>query len=97
MNFGWVLTPSPHCIPFDGSTIDLVIDNVVVGHPVYSNPRADIAALFPGLCNSSNAVGYYVLDTTTLANGVHTIAWVARNTAGGATGMGSRYFTVANP
>jgi beta-lactamase superfamily II metal-dependent hydrolase len=96
VNFGWVLTPSPTCIPTDGSTIDVVIDNVAVGHPVYNNARADIASLFPGLCNSNNAVGYYTLDTTTLTNGVHTIAWVARNNAGGATGMGSRYFNVAN-
>jgi hypothetical protein len=96
-NFGWVLTPLGSCIPTDGSTIDVIVDNVVVGHPVYNNPRSDIATLFPGLCNSNNAIGYYMIDTTTLANGVHTIAWVARNTAGGATGMGSRYFTVANP
>ena len=97
VNFGWVLTPNPNCIPIDGSTIDVFIDNVVVGHPVYNNPRSDIATLFPGLCNSGGAVGYYMLDTTTLTNGVHTIAWVARDSAGGATGMGSRYFTVANP
>ncbi len=97
VNFGWALTPTGTCIPSDGSTIDVIIDNVAVGHPVYNNPRSDIATLFPGLCNSNNAIGYYMLDTTTLANGVHTIAWVARNNVGGATGMGSRYFTVANP
>jgi hypothetical protein len=97
VNFGWALTPAGTCIPSDGSTIDVIIDNVAVGHPVYNNFRPDIATLFPGLCNSNNAIGYFMLDTTTLANGVHTIAWVARNNVGGATGMGSRYFTVANP
>ena len=43
------------------------------------------------------SVGYFYLDTTRLANGVHSISWVARDTGGGATGMGSRYFIVANP
>jgi hypothetical protein len=97
VNFGWVLTPRPNCIATDGSTIDVVIDGTVVGHPVYNNPRPDIAAMFPGLCNSNAAIGYFSLDTTTLTNGVHTIAWVARDTSGAATGLGSRYFTVSNP
>jgi hypothetical protein len=98
VNFGWALTPNPgNCIPTNGSTILVVIDNIVVGHPVYNKPRGDISALFPGLCNSSGAIGFYILDTTTLPNGVHTISWVVRDNAGGATGMGSRYFTVANP
>jgi hypothetical protein len=96
VNFGWLLTRNPSCIPIDGSTIDVVIDGVVVGHPVYNNPRPDISGLFPGLCNSTGAVGYFYIDTTRLANGVHTISWVARDTAGAATGMGSRYFIVAN-
>jgi hypothetical protein len=102
VNFGWVLTQNPRCIPADGSTIDVLIDGVAVGHPTYNNYRSDIAALFPGLCNTGTpgaggAVGYFTIDTTTLTNGVHTIAWVARDTSGAATGLGSRYFTVANP
>ena len=36
-------------------------------------------------------------QTTTLANGVHTIAWGVVDSAGHASGVGSRYFTVANP
>ena len=56
-----------------------------------------IAALFPGYANTNGAVGYFVLDTTTLTNGVHTIAWVVRDSAGNASGIGSRYFTVVNP
>jgi len=52
--------------------------------------------LFPGLNNSNGAVGYFMLDTRTLSNGVHTIEWVARDNAGNAQGMGSRYFTVKN-
>ncbi len=47
-NFGWALTPQPKTIPFDGSTIDVYIDGVMVGHPSYNHFRPDIAGLFPG-------------------------------------------------
>jgi hypothetical protein len=96
VSFGWVLTPSPLGIPFDGSTIDVFIDNVLVGHPVYNQYRADIATLFPGYANSNGAVGYFVIDTTRLANGVHTIGWAVRDNAGRAVGIGSRFFRVNN-
>ena len=94
VNFGWALSPA--LIPVDGSTIDVLIDGVASGHPVYNNLRPDIAALFPNFPNSNGAIGYFVLDTTRLSNGVHTIAWVVRDSNGGAAGIGSRFFTVAN-
>jgi DNA-binding beta-propeller fold protein YncE len=96
-NWGWALTPQPANIPTDGSTIDVLIDGVVVGHPTYGLDRADIAALFPGYANTNSAVGYFTIDTTTLTNGVHTLAWVVRDSLGRAQGIGSRYFTVINP
>jgi hypothetical protein len=96
VNFGWALTPLPAAIPIDGSTIWVYIDNVAVGHPVYDNPRSDIQALFPGLNNTNGAVGYFYIDTTKYANGVHTIAWSVTDNAGHASGIGSRYFTVQN-
>jgi hypothetical protein len=96
VNFGWVLTPSPLGIPIDGSTIDVYIDNVLVGHPVYNQYRGDIATLFPGYANSNGAVGYFIIDTTHLANGVHTIGWAVRDNAGRAVGIGSRFFRVNN-
>ena len=95
-NFGWALTPQPNDIPLGGSTIDVYVDGAVRGHPTYDNFRSDIARLFPGYANSNGAVGYFRLDTTTLADGVHTIAWVVRDNAGNASGIGSRYFTVSN-
>jgi DNA-binding beta-propeller fold protein YncE len=97
INWGWALTPQPASIPTDGSTIDVVIDGLVVGHPTFGLDRPDIAALFPGYANSNSAVGYFTIDTTTLANGLHTIAWVVRDSLGRAQGIGSRYFTVQNP
>jgi hypothetical protein len=96
VNFGWALTPQPNIIPVDGSTLWVFIDNVPVGHPVYNNYRLDIATLFTGLRNSGGAVGYYYIDTTKFSNGLHTISWSARDSAGNAQGLGSRYFNVQN-
>jgi hypothetical protein len=96
-NWGWALTPRPASILADGSTIDVVVDGAVVGHPVYNLNRQDVAALFPGYANTNGAVGYFTIDTTALPNGLHTLAWVVRDNAGHVTGVGSRYFMVANP
>ena len=96
VNFGWALTPQPSIIPINGSTIDVYVDGVYRGHPVYNNNRSDIAGLFPGLRNSAGAVGYFMLDTTTLSNGLHTIQWVVTDSAGQTSGIGSRFFRVQN-
>ena len=95
-NWGWALTPQPNFIPYDGSTIMVFIDGVPVGRPLYNLYRADIAGLFPGLLNSGGPVGVFNFDTTTLANGVHTIAWSVVDNRGNGAGLGSRYFTVLN-
>jgi hypothetical protein len=97
VNFGWALTPPPAMIPVDGSTIDVLIDGAVASHPTYGFARGDVDALFPGYANTGYAVGFFILDTTTLANGVHSIAWVVRDNRGGVQGIGSRFFTVDNP
>jgi hypothetical protein len=96
VNFGWALTPQPAMIPFDGSTITVVLDGVLVGHPTYNQYRSDIANLFPGYANSMGAVGFFHINTTTLANGVHTISWNAFDNQGRGEGLGSRYFNVFN-
>jgi hypothetical protein len=96
INFGWALTPQPKIIPTDGSTIHVLIDGQSIGAPVYNQFRSDIAAAFPGLANSNGAVGYRILDTTALAEGQHTIAWIVADSQGAAAGIGSRYFSVAN-
>ena len=62
----------------------------------YNNNRQDIATMFPGLNNSTGAVGFMSIDTTTLSNGLHTIEWVVTDSAGQASGMGSRFFRVQN-
>jgi hypothetical protein len=95
-NFGWALTPQPKIIPTDGSTIHVMVDGATIGHPLYNLFRPDVAALFPGLANSGGPVGLYTLDTTALEEGQHTIAWIVYDNLGAGTGIGSRYFTVAN-
>jgi hypothetical protein len=95
-NQGWVLTPMPNNIPTDGSTIDVYVDGVNLGHPLYNMYRSDIAALFPGYANSNGALAYFDIDTTQFSNGLHTIAWTAVDSAGNSDGIGSRYFTVQN-
>ena len=45
--FGWALAPRS-VIPTNGSTINVYVDGVNLGHPVYNNNRADISGLFPG-------------------------------------------------
>lgn len=96
VNFGWALTPQPYVIPFDGSTITVLIDGVAVGHPIFGMARTDIDALFPGYQNTGHAVGFFMVDTTTLTDGIHTIAWIVTDTGGHTVGIGSRFFTVAN-
>lgn len=96
VNFGWALTALPHMIPFDGSTISVWVNGVNLGHPVYNQRRADIAAAFPGLANSEGAVGYFFLDTFGYENGVHAIAWTVTDSNGDSDGIGSRYFKIEN-
>jgi hypothetical protein len=72
------------------------IDGIGVGRPVYNNYRSDIATAFPGYANSNGAIGYYALNTTSLANGTHTIAWTVADNLGNTEGIGSRFFTVQN-
>ena len=96
VNFGWALTPKPAMIPFDGSTIDVLIDGVVVGHPTYGLARSDVDTAFPGYLNTGHAIGYFSIDTTRLTNGIHTIAWVVHDSLGATQGIGSRFFMVAN-
>lgn len=97
-NFGWVLSRGKRADVPGGGTVNVVIDGAVVGSPVGWSGRSDLAALFPASLypGIGNAVGVYTFDTTTLTNGMHTMAWVVIDNQGGAAGVGSRYFRVFN-
>lgn len=95
-NIGWVLTPPPHLIPKNGSTIRVYVDGIKKGNVTYNLYRQDIANLFPGYNNSNGAMGRYLLNTLPYSNGLHTIFWVATDNGGNTDGIGSRYFTISN-
>lgn len=98
MNWGWALTPLPHMIPKDGSTIQVWVDaNFMGALDGYNGPNSAIKALFPGLKNSDGPTGFFSLDTTQFVNGVHLISWTVINDGGHKEGIGSRYFTIYNP
>ena len=68
-----------------------------VGNVDYNHFRPDIAATFPGLANSNGAVGFRILDTTTLTErAAHDRRGPSATAANNAEGIGSRYFTVTN-
>jgi hypothetical protein len=98
-NFGWVLAPAPiFADPPDGGSVSVMVDGLSVGSPGAWNARPDLTALFPAAQypGISKALGVFGLDTTGLADGLHTIAWIVTSNAGATVGVGSRYFTVAN-
>jgi hypothetical protein len=99
VNWGWVLTPPPNWIPYDGKTIQVFIDGKFIGHPNYGIRREDIVRAFPECLNNMEGrggVGYMIIDTTIYKNGVHTISWFAVDSAGNKDGIGSRYFQIRN-
>lgn len=113
--YGWALTPAPHIIPADGSTIEVLVDDVVVGRPFYGQCRGTNGTNTPaaGTCNddiaqafglgyrniaeTSGAIGSFLLDTTTLTNGMHSLAWRVTDSNGATQGIGSRLIYVDNP
>ena len=97
--FGWVLSRGfRRADPPGGGTVRVVIDGVSVGSPVGWTSRSDLSSFFSAVTHSGIlwSLGVLALDTRTLTNGVHTVAWAVTDNSGAAAGVGSRYFTVAN-
>ena len=92
LNWGWALTPQPGMIPTDGSTIQVIVDGAPVGNVTYNLFRPDVSGAFPGLANTAGPVGYRAIDTTALAEGLHTVSWTVTDTRPATSGIGSRYF-----
>jgi len=74
------------------------IDGALVGAPQGWAARPDLTALFPAAQypGIGRALGVFGLDTTALANGLHTIAWSSTTNTGFTAGIASHFFTVAN-
>ena len=58
--------------------------------------RTANATKYRNLDATRGPIGAYTIDTTTLTNGLHTIAWGVTDSAGRGEGIGSRFFTVLN-
>jgi hypothetical protein len=96
---GWVVAQPGREIPIDGSTIRLFIDGAQTPLVAsYNHNRPDVQAVFPPptYTNSAGAGGFFMLDSTTLTDGLHTMVWVVTDNLGAIEGIGSRYFTVDN-
>lgn len=60
-------------------------------------PRTTNPSRYRNLDAGRAAIGSFTIDTTTLTNGLHTIAWGVSDSAGRNEGLGSRFFVVQNP
>jgi hypothetical protein len=100
VNAGWVLSRTNRADGLHGGVVIVYVDGVAVGNASGFSARPDIAALFPQTPTTypgvQNAAAAFGLDTTLLANGVHSIAWVVQDDHGIAQGIGSRFFRVFN-
>ena len=104
-NFGWAATQSGKCIDTTNTNsyrvyVDGVSQTLLTGINWFAGlSRADIAAGYPGLCNTGNALAVYYLNATQLGltAGIHTIAWDVVDSDGAVAGIGSRFFNVASP
>ena len=101
-NFGWALAPVGRCIDTSNTTafrvyIDGVSRTLIPGVNWFAGlNRSDVAAAFPGRCNSTTAGAAYYINATALglATGIHTIGWDVIDSLGQAAGIGSRFFRV---
>ena len=110
-NFGWALTPGRRRFRWTAprspsssmawrsamATYDQCRSGAI--KPPVGTCHDDVATLFPGYTNitgGSGAIGSFNIDTRTLANGTHTIAWSVTDDQGRSDGIGSRFFQVTN-
>jgi hypothetical protein len=93
-NTGWVLSPLTG-VTIPAANVRVMVDGVLLPGVPSTAPRSDITAQFPGMDTSAAGRGLFI-DTRTYADGMHTIAWIVTDSAGGADGIGSRFFRIAN-
>jgi len=85
--------------PFNSGTFCLDDVSNIFGNPTpqpLGQARTENVTRFRNLDMGRAPIGAYVLDTTTLINGLHTIAWSVTDSLGRTEGIGSRFFTVFN-
>jgi len=92
----------------DGASVGTATYNLcrgTVGNPVPAGMLCDddVSSIFRGagtgyrnLDAGRGPIGLRTINTTGLSNGLHTIVWGVRDSAGRSEGIGSRYFNVLN-
>jgi len=98
-SFGWVLSRGPRRADVPGGgTVTVLIDGIAVGSPSGWAARSDLVSAFPAAQypGVTSALAVFGFDTTTLSNGMHTMAWVVTDNQGKTQGVGSRFFRVFN-
>ena len=75
--------------------ISIAVDGASLGNAVYGAARADVCASFASAIGCPNVGWNYLLDTTLLSDGTHTLA-VTGTTTGGQSSTFTASFQVAN-
>jgi len=73
------------------SSIAVSVDGVLAGTANYGQSRPDVCAAFPGRAGCPNVGWTFLLDTSTLANGSHTLAIAAQAVGGQRSTIGSTF------
>jgi hypothetical protein len=88
--FGWAGQDGQYL-----GTVTLSVDNIIVGYANLNVARPDVCRVYPRISNCPNSGWSYQLDTTAIADGVHTLT-IATGTSGNSDNSASVQFTVAN-
>lgn len=78
------------------TTVEVIVDGRKVGEAIYGLNRADIGSIWGSFPNANRAGFSFNFDTTTLANGEHTLSVRLLDAAGNATVVGTRPFITQN-
>jgi N-acetylmuramoyl-L-alanine amidase len=81
----------------EGDSVRVLIDGVFRDNASYGFARPGVTLLYPSFPDSLGPGWMYLLDTTTLTNGHHTLGIEVVDELGTATFIGERRFKVFNP
>ncbi len=79
------------------SNVSISIDGVSYGLATYGVSRADVCAVYPGRAGCPNVGWNFMLDTTALADGVHTLEVTGVTGTGQNTTVTGQFTTSGNP
>jgi hypothetical protein len=77
---GWAVSKSSPV-----TEVDILIDGIPMGAAQYGFARPDVCAAYPASVNCPNVGWSFILDTRTLADGMHTVEAVEQTASGSAS------------